>query len=337
MPDQQSKAPEDAPRALIISRDESTVADLTRLLVRELPATVITGVADYPPGAAVSGLAALRYCFVDMASGADAALTFLAEASARAPGVPFIALFTGNDPDSILRCLRQGASEFLIRPFTADQLQAVLQKLARTHPRAAVPESRAKSYCIVPGKGACGATTLACNLAYHLKRTGPGKVLLADMDPLTGTVAFVLKLKSSYSFLDAVARAGTLDADLWKAIVTEWQHVDVLLSPDNPADSSIETNDPAPVLGYSRQAYETVVVDLGGPFGEWNLAIAKLCDDLLLVTTNELPALHATQRAIAYLEGNGVERSKMRLVINRHSGAAGLGRAGIQTALHLGV
>ena len=50
----------------------------------------------------------------------------------------------------------------------------------------------------MPAKGAAGATTIACNLAYQCKRLGASKILLADLDPLTGTVSFVLKLKSTY-------------------------------------------------------------------------------------------------------------------------------------------
>ena len=46
--------------------------------------------------------------------------------------------------------------------------------------------------------------------------------------------------------------------------------------------------------------------------------LAKLCDELILVTTNELPAVHATQNTLAYLEHRGVSRSKIKLVVNRY-------------------
>ena len=45
---------------------------------------------------------------------------------------------------------------------------------------------------------------------------GANQVLLADLDPLTGTLSFLLKIKSIYSFLDALQRAHELDADLWR-------------------------------------------------------------------------------------------------------------------------
>jgi len=322
----------------VISPDRSLAAELAHLLSRELPGTSLVTLNAYPPAGALgdlTGSPAVRCCFLDVCSDRKAAFKFMSEVSARTPGLAVLALLSGNDPDLILQCLRQGASEFLIRPFTADQLQAALAKLSRTYPAGPGPaENSARLYCVMPGKGSSGATTLACNLACHLLRSGGGKVLLADMDPLTGTLAFLLKVKSNYSFLDALNHQAGLDADLWKSLVTGWQGLDVLLSPENPVDGITEAWDPTPVVRFSREIYGSVVLDTGGAFGDWNLSIARLCDEILLVTTNELPSLHATQRALAYLEANRIEPSKIRLLVNRYRPDLGLAQEQIQTALH---
>ena len=322
----------------MISPDRSLAAELAHLLSRELPGTSLVTLDAYPPVGTLgdlTGSPALRCCFLDVCSGREAAFKFMSEVSARTPGLAVLAVLSGNDPDLILQCLRQGASEFLIRPFTADQFQAALAKLSRTHPAGPVAaQSSARMYCVMPGKGSSGATTLACNLACNLLRSGGGKVLLADMDPLTGTLAFLLKVKTNYSFLDALNHEASLDADLWKSLVTPWQGLDVLLSPENPVDGITEAWDPTPVVRFSRQIYGMVVLDTGGAFGDWNLSIARLCDEILLVTTNELPSLHATQRALAYLEANRIEPSKIRLLVNRYRPDLGLAQEQIQTALH---
>ena len=57
-------------------------------------------------------------------------------------------------------------------------------------------------------------------------------------------------------------------------------------------------------------------------------------NELLLVTTNELPALQAAQRALSYLDTNRVGRWKIRLVVNRYLRDVGLSREVIGTALH---
>ena len=189
----------------------------------------------------------------------------------------------------------------------------------------------------MPGKGACGATTLACNLAFQLQRLNPAKkVLLADLDPTTGTLSFLLKLKSSYSFVDALTHSSQMDEDLWKALVTNQQGVDVILSPDTPVEV-VQVHEAAAMIQYSRENYGAVILDAASPYGAWAEEVAKLCDELVLVTTNELPALHSTQRAIAHLERIGIERSKIKLVVNRFNADLGLDREAIQTALSLEV
>ena len=295
---------------------------------------------EYPPRGALAEIVASHkpnVIFVDVGVELDHAAPLLAEAAALAPPLPVVAVHTGNDPDLILRCLRQGASEFLFQPFQAASIREALDRLARLRQDSPGFKGGGKVYCIMPGKGACGASTLAANLAFQFKRLGKQRLLLADMDPLTGTLSFLLKLKSTYSFVDAVGHAQQMDEDLWKGLVSSFQGFDVLLSPENPAEAIAEAHDATPLLDYSREVYETVVLDAQGPYGDWSLSLARCCDELLLVTTNELPALHCTRRALAYLDQNGVEKTKIKLVVNRYSPQAGLSREAIETALHAGV
>ncbi|MGE5570320.1 MAG: AAA family ATPase [Rhodospirillales bacterium] len=312
-------------------------AELRRLLGRELPLMTTVVLDSYPGRAKMAQLTAdqAQLCFLDAASDRTAAFETMAHAAEVCPELLIVALLRSNDPDLILQCLREGASEFLVQPFTSEQLHAALSKLSRFRASRVTRETEpgGRVYCVMPGKGACGATTLACHLAFALKRNQQDRVLLADLDWMTGTTAFLLKLKSSYSFVDALAHAGSLDADLWKALVTPCQGVDVLLPPENPVDGMGETADPACIISYARRAYSAVVLDAGGAYGPWNAALARLCDDLLMVTTNELGALHSVQRARAYLQRNGTDRSKMRVVINRDRNDAGLRRDEIETAL----
>jgi MinD-like ATPase involved in chromosome partitioning or flagellar assembly len=137
------------------------------------------------------------------------------------------------------------------------------------------------------------------------------------MDPLTGTVSFLLKLTAGYSFMDVLGRAGTLDADLWKQMVVQVHGVDVLLSPETPPDPDVDLPTAAPIVDYAQESYQAVVLDCGGPHGGWNLSMAHLCDDLLLVTTNELASLQGVQKTVAYLEQNRINTQKIKFVVNR--------------------
>jgi pilus assembly protein CpaE len=325
-----------ARRAVAISPNARMLEELEPLLVSQLPGSAVNYVRSYPSPRDLGGIlgGGPQMVFLDVASDAQGVL-LLTEMARMGPFVQVLALLAGNDPDLILRCLRAGAVDFLIQPFTADQFEAALAKVARSQPTAeGAPKEPAKIFAVMPAKGACGATTVACNLAFQWKRLGAKRILLADLDLLAGTLSFLLKIKSVHSFVDVLQRANELDADLWNAMVTPVNGVDVLLAPELIAEGLQDLRDPTPIIEYARHAYDVVVLDAGGVYGEWNLNQARLSTELLLITTNELPALQAAQRALSYLDTNRIGRWKIRLVVNRYHRDVGLSREVIGTALH---
>ncbi len=277
-------------------------------------------------------------CFVDMMSDRERGFAQIAEIQTLNSELSVIALFAGNDPELILRCLRQGAADFLIQPFGDEQLSTALGKLARLlNLDDGVQPTFAKIVCFMPAKGACGASTLASSFAFQYKRLGAKRILLADMDPLTGTLSFLLKVKSSYSFMDVLNRGSgsrDLDDDLWRSMVTTSKGVDVLLAPEMLVEGVNEVRDASPILEFARSRYDIIVVDMGLAYGEWALSMARMANDLILVTTNELPALQAAQRVLGYLENNRIGRWKIKLLVNRYHRDVGLNRDVIGTALH---
>jgi pilus assembly protein CpaE len=335
----QREAPPPASRKAVVISPNSRMADeLDALLNTHLAGTPVSHLRSYPSPrdlAAAITAGVPNLIFLDMASDPDQAVQLLSETGRLGPSVQVIALLNGNNPDLMLKCLRAGAADFLIQPFSADQLEAAMSKLARLQPAAeGGGKEPAKIFAVMPAKGACGATTIACNLASQWKRLGAKKILLADLDPLAGTMSFLLKIKSTYSFLDTLQHAFELDADLWGGMITSVNGVDVLLAPELMVEGAQDLRDPSPILDYARHAYDVIIVDAGSVYGEWNLNIARAANDLLLITTNELPALQAAQRALSYLDTNRIGRWKIRLLVNRYLRDVGLSREVIGTALH---
>ena len=325
-------------RGVVISPNSRMVRDLAPLLESHLVGSSINFVSSYPSPRDITsalGGGSPQLVFLDMASDPERALQLVGEMVRLGSPVQVLALLSGNDPDLMLRCLRAGAADFLLEPFTADQLDTVLAKVARLQPAAEQPGAdTTRIIAVMPAKGACGATTIAYNLAFYWKRMGANRVLLADLDPLTGTLSFLLKIKSVFSFLDALQRAHELDDDLWRAMVTTVNGVDVLLAPELITENPPELNDPSPILEYARHAYDVIILDAGNVYGDWNLNQARAAQEVLLVTTNELPALQAAQRALSYMDANRVGRWKIRLLVNRYQREIGLSREVIGTALH---
>lgn len=325
-------------KALFICPNQKIIRDLGPFLSRYLPAFSAHEINEYPTRQQMAEVLATQHisiCFLEVSDAQEQGLAIIMELLRADPKLPIVVVLSANDPELVLRCLRQGASDFLMQPFTNEQVEAALQKISRLHPgRSRTP---GKVYCLMPAKGGCGASTIASNLAYQLKRLGEKRILLADLDALAGTLSFLLKIKSNYSFMDVLARSGEIDQDLWKAVITNRQGVDVLLSPEVMTDGVSDLKDASAIIEYARGAYDLVVLDAGSVYGDWNLSQAHLADEILLITTNELTSLQAVQRALSYLDANSVGRYKIRLIVNRYDRHVGLSRDVIGTALHMDI
>ena len=322
-------------KALFICPSNKIIKELSPLFNHYLPAFRSHDLNAYPARYQVADLVASQepnLCVLEVSDPPDRALALIPELLRAEAKLPIVVVLSSNSPELVLRCLRAGASDFLMQPFTIEQVEAALQKLARLRP--ARTTNPGKVYCVMPAKGGCGASTIASNLAFQLKRLGNKRILLADLDPLAGTLSFLLKIKSNYSFMDVLQRSGEMDVDLWKAVVTSQQGVDVLLSPEVMTEGVSDLSDASAIVEYARGTYDLVVLDAGGVYGEWNLSLAQLSDEILLITTNELTSLQGVQRALTYLDNNGAGRWKIRLIVNRYDRHVGLGKDVIGTALH---
>ena len=325
-------------RAWIISPDARLTSELKTLVSAQSPSATVVEVGGYAEDHELGERFSSKppsFCLLDVSSNGEKALHTLGHLLALDSNLGVVAVLTDNRPEFILHCLRQGAVDFLVPPYTVDHLSAAFAKMARLQgSEGALQKEPAKIFAVVPAKGACGASTIASNLAYQVKRFGAKKILLADLDPLAGTLSFLLKVKSSYSFMDVLLRREGLDADLWKAMVTQSNGVDVLLSPEIMVEGVNEITDAGPILEYARRYYDIVIIDAGSAYGEWNLSIARFANEMILVTTNELPALQAAQRALSYLDTNRIGRWKIKLVVNRYDKEVGLNKDVIGQALH---
>jgi pilus assembly protein CpaE len=320
---------------LVICPSTGILKDLQQTFLSVMSQAQILEIPVYPPLAGLLEVLSVQSpdtCLVDLISDRDKGLQTIKEISSANPKMSILAILPGENTDLILRSLRAGATEFLSHPFSIDQLREAFQRLVAKNPNARGNGKAGRVFAVVPAKGACGASTIASGLVFNLKRKN-SKTLLADLDPLTGTVSFLLKLKSQYSFVDALSRQQTLDEDLWRNLVTSTSGIDVMLAPEGTTDGLHDLMDASGIVDFARWNYESSIIDTGNPYGPWNLSVMKHADEVLLVSTNELPALQATQRVLSYLDQNRIERGKIKLVVNRYNRDVGLSKEVIETAI----
>jgi pilus assembly protein CpaE len=255
---------------------------------------------------------------LDLATDLDAACELIRGVTQLNQQTHSVGLHLRNDSEAILRSLRAGASEFLHTPFDAKvHIEAVarINRLLRPEPLGnAQPGSIIAYSSAKPGSG---ASTLAAQTAFALRRTTGKRVLLADFDLMGGMIGFYLKLTNTKSLLDAIQFAENLNESAWPTFVSECDGVDILPAPEAPYAGLVDAARLHAVLEHARMNYDWVVIDLPVIFQRLSLMTISESDQTFLVSTPELPSLHLARKAVNLLEHLGFPKDRFQIMVNR--------------------
>ncbi len=307
--------------ALAIIPDRELAAQLVSALERTRSFQVLSEFKSYP------SLQTLEIrvrqtkpdvILLDLASDLDQACELIRLVSSLNLRAHVVGLHVRNDSDAILRCLRSGASEFLYAPF---DIQTQNDAVARLHrllqPGPVEQEEPGTIVAFSSAKPGSGASTLAAQAAFALRRTTSQRVLLADFDLMGGMIGFYLKLTNTKSLLDVLQMAERLQDGGWASSVAVADGVDILPAPETPYAGPIEAARLHAVMEYARMNYDWVIIDLPVVFQRLSLMTISEADRAYLVSTPELPSLHLARKAVNLLDHLGFPKERFQIVMNR--------------------
>jgi pilus assembly protein CpaE len=225
------------------------------------------------------------------------------------------------EPNTILRCLRAGADEFIYPPLEGD-LRTALERISseRLKQRAGT-RPRGKVLGFLSAKGGCGATSAACHIGVELNRQTNLEVLIADFDLEGGVMGFLMKSMSRYSVIDALDNIQRLDASFWKALVSNGiPGVEVIMAPQSGLSNVRTFRDPEDyrnIMRFTRANYDWTVVDLGHGLGYTTLSLLEEIDSLFLLATLEVPSLHQAKAISTALLDRSFPSHRLHVILNR--------------------
>jgi len=322
--------------AILIAQKRDMAEQFARVASQVQAFQILADMKSYP------GLQALemklrqwrpQVVLLDVASDIERASEIIQFITGLGQDVLVVGLHTDNNSDALLKVLRAGATEFLHAPFDAASQREAVARLSRLcQPTQEVSHSDENGSVIVftSAKPGSGASTLATQAAFALRRSTGKKVLLADFDLMGGTIGFYLKVDHAYSLVEALQHADHLDPALWNSLVVNAGGVDILAAPLVPYTDPVENARLHVVLNYSRMVYDWIVVDLPLIFQRTSLITLSESDQAFLVSTSELPSLHLARKAVNMLEHLGLPKDRFRMVVNRVSKRDGINVADME-------
>lgn len=263
-------------------------------------------------------------CVIDFDKNKDLAIQIATTIQPLVNGrTTLIALSADENPHLILNAMRAGCSEYLTKPFRADQLASSLRKLRARWLSTPVHPIRVagRVLAFLSVRGGAGATTMAVHLGSFLARRHAQKTLIVDLHPHLGHVAMLMGMDShSYNFHELVRNVSRLDLTLLNSYVAHHSSgADLLPSPGSlGAVDTISAEAIEQVVRFLAHAYNYVLIDCTGGLGELNQATIGCCDELYLVATPEVPALRDLARYVGRLAECNVPPTKLKVVINQH-------------------
>lgn len=261
---------------------------------------------------------------IDLSTNLEQAGRLIRHLSGLPNPVHCVGLHTHNEPEVLLRAVRLGAAEFLYAPFDVAAQKEAISRLRRLRrPQEASVHESGKVILFTSAKPGSGASTLATQTAFALKRATAKRVLLADFDLSGGAVSFFLKLTHKHSVADLL-EAPTLDPALWPNYTVPCGGVDILGAPETPATQAVDPGRLQEIIQMARSLYDWVVLDLPSIFHRLTLLAMPEAERAFLVSTGELPSLHLARKAIALLTQLGFGKERFQVVVNRLSKRDGL-------------
>lgn len=260
------------------------------------------------------------------------------------PNIQVVMMSVQGEADYLRRSMLAGAREFLIKPFSSEELANSLRRVyqlaatrrvmvAPSQPveDAGMPSSSsrprgAKIITLYSPKGGVGVTTVAVNLAIALREETRARVALMDASLQFGDVGVLLNLPANRTLWDVVEAKNDPDEDLLNGVLAVHSSgLRVMLAPPKPEQAELVSADHIrKTLGVMQKMFDYIVVDTAKGINDPLLAVLDLSEQIVLLSTADISALKNAKLFFEVTQALEYPASKTLFILTKYDGKSGV-------------
>jgi pilus assembly protein CpaE len=248
----------------------------------------------------------------------------------QSPYLGVIVTSTEYSKGKVRQYMNAGARDCLVKPFTATDLAQTVLKVNRYNQElknhivrnATKILTRApKMITVFSAKGGVGKSTVSTLLSTGLSSIFKEDTAIIDLDLQFGDVSLLLDLKPKLTITNAIEGIGQItSSELRKIMTKHMMGMHVLPSPLNPEEEDFITEEALiKMFKLAKEEFDYVIVDSPPGFNTQNIVALEQSDLVLLITSPELMALKNTKNGLKTLTELGIEKDRIKVVVNRYS------------------
>ena len=278
--------------------------------------------------------------FVDLSESGDPLNDINALAEVCEPGTVVIAAGQVNDVRLYRDLVASGIQDYLLKPFSPDQLrdafthaQAVFN--APKHVESSVERPHVMT-AVIGARGGAGASTVATSIAWLMGEKAQRSTALLDLDVHFGTGALSLDLEPGRGLTDAIENPSRIDGLFIERAMVKASEKLAILSAEAPINQPMLTDGAAfyQLQEEMRGAFECTVIDLPRGMLVQHPHLMQDVQATVLVTELTLASARDTIRLLSWLKSNAPQ-STVLVVANRvpTSGAGEISRKDFEASI----
>jgi pilus assembly protein CpaE len=346
-------------RVLIVDDIPETRDHLTKLLGFESDIDVVGSAASGAQALEMAGRLTPDVVLMDINMPDMDGITATEKLAAAVPNAAVVMMSVQGEADYLRRSMLAGAREFLVKPFSSDELTASIRQVYSREQEKAIriaasapvvtadaggggstatsgEDGEGRVIAIFSPKGGVGRTTIAVNLAVAAATELGRSVVLMDGSFQFGDVGVLLNLNpKNKSIVDLVPELEQGEPEsIDTFVINHSSGVRVLLAPPSPEMAELITPSGVKrVIEALRRKHDLVIIDCTSWFNDTTLAILDAADAVLTILSLEITSIKNMRLFLEVADQLGYEQNKIKLVLNRADSTLGIRVADVENSI----